>query len=57
MRRYAVVFKELGGEPGFDLWIEFYDADDLEHAIEQAENAHPGEYLIVAEDPQSGGAS
>jgi len=46
---FAVALKEPGHH--WDIWIEFYWADDEDHAREQAENAHEnasGVILCVA---------
>jgi hypothetical protein len=36
MDRYAIVLQDE-----HSVWVEFYWADDIEHALEQAKNAHP----------------
>lgn len=42
MNLYAVCLNTSGLSYPDDWWIEFYSADDSEHAEEQAENANPG---------------
>lgn len=38
-----------------DAWIEFYWSEDAEHAVEQADNAHPeADVVAVALDPDGG---
>jgi len=55
---FAIVLREpVAGEswestPRFATFIEFYWAENSEHAIEQSQNAHPeSEYLCLARVP------
>ena len=53
VKRYAVSLVER--TPDGDLYrIEFYEADDLDHAVEQAVDANPdGRWMAVAEVPEA----
>jgi hypothetical protein len=47
MTLYALCISEFES-PHKEWFIEFYWADDDEHAQEQAENAHPGGTILAA---------
>ena len=54
MERYAVAIKNPGAYHFGDAWIEFYSADDQDHAREQAEDANSSaEILCVALVPST----
>lgn len=41
MNKYAVCLNDPRVDDNAGRWIEFYDADDADHAEEQAEDANP----------------
>ena len=45
--KYAVAMKTIGGLHTA-YWIEFYYADDTEHATEQARDANPNAEILCA---------
>ena len=47
MYKYAVAMKTIGGLHTA-YWIEFYYADDTEHATEQARDANPNAEILCA---------
>jgi hypothetical protein len=53
MNRYAVALRNPGAYHFGDTWIEFYSADDADHAREQAEDANvSAEILAIASVPK-----
>lgn len=50
MQRYAAAILDRDGDDVV-VWIEFYWADNPDHAIEQALDAHPGARIVTAPVP------
>lgn len=46
MRRYAVVLCHVEPNVSLTFWVEFYWAEDQDHAVEQAKDANPKDDVV-----------